>query len=46
LRLVGWREHLGLVDVVDPERLEHLRLDEVADPRLGHDRDRHGLDDP
>ena len=41
--LVGRRQHLGLVDVVDLERLEHLRLGEVADPRLGHDRDRHGL---
>ena len=43
LRLVGRRQDLGLVDVVDLERLEHLRLGDVADPRLGHDRDRHGL---
>ena len=41
--LVGRREDLGLVDVVDLERLEHLGLGEVADPRLRHDRDRHGL---
>src|SRR4051812_17716386 len=41
--LVGRREDLGLVDVVDLERLEHLRLGEVADARLGHDRDGHGL---
>ncbi len=41
--LVGGRQHLGLVDVVDLERLEHLRLGEVADPGLGHDGDRHGL---
>ena len=41
--LVGRRQHLGLVDVVDLERLEHLRLDEVADPRLGHHRDADGL---
>jgi hypothetical protein len=39
MSLVGRRQHLGLVDVVDLERLEHLRLDEVADARLGHDRD-------
>ena len=44
--LVGGRQHLGLVDVVDAERLEHLRLDEVADARLGHDRDGHGVHDP
>ena len=44
--LVGRRQHLGFVDVVDLERLEHLRLDEVPDPRLGHHRDRHGLLDP
>ena len=37
------RQHLALVDVVDLERLEDLRLDEVADARLGHHRDRHGL---
>ena len=38
--LVGRGEHLGLVDVVDTERLEDLRLDEVPDPGLGHHRDR------
>ena len=43
--VVGRREHLGLVDVVDLEVLQHLRLDEVADPGLRHHRDRHGLDD-
>ena len=44
--LVGGREHLGLVDEVDAERLEDLRLDEVADAGLGHHRDRHRLLDP
>ena len=45
VRLVGRGEHLGLVDVVDAERLEHLGLGEVADPALGHHRDRdRGLD--
>ena len=37
--LVGRGEDLGLVDVVDAERLEDLGLDEVADAGLGHDRD-------
>ena len=37
--LVRRSEHLRLVDVVDLERLEDLRLDEVPDPRLGHHRD-------
>ncbi len=32
-------QHLGLVDVVDAEALQDLRLDEVADARLGHHRD-------
>jgi hypothetical protein len=41
--LVGRCQHLALVDVVDLERLEHLRLDEVADPALGHHRDRDRL---
>ena len=44
--LVGRGEHLGLVDVVDAERLEDLGLDEVADARLGHDRDGHRVHDP
>ena len=37
--LVGWREHLALVDVVHAEGLEHLRLGEVTDSGLGHDRE-------
>ncbi len=44
--LVGGRQDLRLVDVVDAERLEHLRLDEMADPRLGHDRDADRIHDP
>ena len=43
LSLVGRRQDLGLVDVVDLERLEHLRLGDVADARLRHDGDRHGV---
>ena len=39
--LVGRGEHLGLVDVVDAERLQHLSFYEVPDPGLGHHRDRH-----
>ena len=46
LRLVGRRQHLGLVDVVDAERLEDLRLDEVADPGLRHHRDADRVHDP
>ena len=41
--LVGRRQDLALVDVVHLERLEDLRLDEVPDPGLRHDRNRHGL---
>jgi hypothetical protein len=37
--LVGRGEHFALVDVVDAERLEDLRLHEVADASLGHHRD-------
>ena len=43
MRGVGGRQHLRLVDVVDLQSLEDLGLDEVADARLGHDRNRHGL---
>ena len=43
--LVGRRQDLGLIYVVDLERFEHLGFDRVADAALGHDRDRHrGLD--
>src|SRR5579859_3442978 len=44
--LVGRGEHLGLVDVVDPDRLQYLCLGDMADPALGHHRDRHRGDDP
>ena len=44
--VVGRSEHLGLVDVVDAEALQHLRLDEMSDPGLGHHRDGHRVDDP
>ncbi len=40
---VGRRQHLGLVDVVDLERLENLRLGEVADAALRHHRNRDRL---
>ena len=41
--LVGRGEDFRLVDVINLKRLQHLRLGEVADPRLGHHRDRHRL---
>ena len=40
---VGGRQHLGLVDVVDLERLQDLRLGEMADPALGHHGNGDGL---
>ena len=43
--LVGRGQHLGLVDVVDAQRLQDLRLHEVADAALGHHRDGHRLHD-
>ena len=43
VREVRGRQHLGLVDVVDLERLEDLRLGEVADPALRHDGDGDGF---
>ena len=43
--VVGGGQHLGLVDVVDTQGLQDLRLDEVTDAGLGHDGDRHGFDD-
>ena len=43
--VVGRGQDLGLVDVVDTEGLKDLRLDEVADAGLGHDRDGDRIDD-
>src|SRR5437868_13640065 len=43
--LVGRCEDLALVDVVDPQHLEHLGFHEVADARLRHDRDGDGVHD-
>jgi len=37
---VSRRQDLGFVDVVDVECFEDLRLGEVADTGLGHDRNR------
>ena len=42
---VGGRQHLRFVDVVDADRLQDLGLDEVADTRLRHHRDRDGVAD-
>ena len=44
--LIRRRQHLRLVDVIDPERLEDLRLNEVANAHLRHHRNRHRLHDP
>ncbi len=43
--LVGRRQHLGLIDVVDAKRLEDLRLDEMSDAALRHHRNRHRFHD-
>jgi hypothetical protein len=43
--LIRGRQHLGLVDVVGADRLEHLGLGEVTDPAFRHDRDGHRGDD-
>ena len=43
--LVCGGEDLALVDEVDAQFLKNLRLGEVADAGLGHDRNRHGLND-
>jgi hypothetical protein len=43
MRGVGRRQDLGLVDVVDLQRLQDLRFDEMADTSLGHHGDGHGF---
>ena len=43
VRVVGRGQHLGLVDVVDIDGLQHLGLHEVADAALCHNGDGHGL---
>jgi hypothetical protein len=46
VRLVGGGEHFRLVDEIDAELLQNLRLGKVADAGLGHHRDRDRFDDP
>ena len=43
--VVGRRQHLRLVDVVDTQTLQDLGLDEVSDARFGHHRDGDRVDD-
>jgi len=43
--IVGRREHFGLIDEVDAERLKRLRLGQVTDANFRHDRDGHGIHD-
>ena len=42
---IGRSQNLRFIDVINSDRLEHLRFDKVADPGFGHDRNRHGADD-
>ena len=42
---IGGGQDLALIDVVDAQRLEDLRLDKVPDTALRHHRDGDGLDD-
>lgn len=41
--VIGRGENLGLVDVIDLDSLQDLRLDNVTDAALGHNRDGDGL---
>ena len=43
IHVVGGGEHFGLVDVIDLDGLKYLRLREVTDAALRHDRNGHGL---
>ena len=43
--IVRGRQHLALVDVVDPQLLQDLAFDKVPDARFGHDGDGDGLHD-
>src|SRR6202158_51748 len=37
MRFVGWRKNFGLVNIVDAQLLQDLRLREMTDAALGHD---------
>ena len=39
-------QHLGFIDVVDPDGFQDLGFDEVPDAALGHDRDGNRIHDP
>ena len=43
VHVIGGRQHLGFVDVVDVDCLKNLSLDEMADAALRHNRDAYSL---
>ena len=43
INIVGRRQNLALVDIVDLNSLQNLSLNEMTDTALGHDGDRHCL---
>ncbi len=43
--LVGGREHFGLVDVIDADGFQNLRLGKMADAAFRHDGNGNGLHD-
>ena len=45
MRLVRWGEHLALVDIVDPQGLQNLRLGKMPNTHLGHHGNGHRLHD-
>ena len=44
--VIGGGQHLGLVDVIDAEGLQDLRLDEVTDAGLGHNWNGDSINNP
>lgn len=45
MAFIGWGEYFRLINVVYPEGFQNLRLNEVPDAALSHDRYRYRLHD-
>ena len=45
VRFIGRGEHFRLIDVIDPDRFQDLRLDKVTDAAFRHHRDRDRIHD-
>src|SRR5215831_3212674 len=44
MRLVRWGEHFAFINIIDPQRLQNLRLGKMPNAYFGHHGNGHSLD--